>query len=64
MVVQAIGISVKGVQLHGSLVKMGLEEAVFIGNFLIHFYAECGHLDYAQKVFDEMLGRNTCRGLV
>ncbi|PRQ49693.1 putative tetratricopeptide-like helical domain, DYW domain-containing protein [Rosa chinensis] len=48
----------EGVQLHGSLVKTGLEEDVFIGNSLIHFYAECGHLDYAQKVFDEMLERN------
>ncbi|PRQ36020.1 putative pentatricopeptide [Rosa chinensis] len=38
---------------------MGLEEDVFIGNSLIHFYAECGDLDYARKVFDEMLERNT-----
>ncbi|PRQ36066.1 putative pentatricopeptide [Rosa chinensis] len=38
---------------------MGLEEDVFIGNSLIHFYAECGDSDYAQNVFDEMLERNT-----
>ncbi|KAM5552741.1 pentatricopeptide repeat-containing protein [Rosa sericea] len=38
---------------------MGLEEDVFIGNSLIQFYAECGDLDYAQKVFDEMLEINT-----
>ncbi|PRQ44732.1 putative pentatricopeptide [Rosa chinensis] len=39
----------EGVQLHGSLVKMGFEQDVFIGNPLIHFYAECGDLDYAHK---------------
>ncbi|PRQ55845.1 putative pentatricopeptide [Rosa chinensis] len=38
---------------------MGLEEDVFIGDSLIHFYAECGDLDYAQKVFDEMLEKYT-----
>ncbi|XP_061992763.1 pentatricopeptide repeat-containing protein At3g22690-like [Rosa rugosa] len=38
---------------------MGLEEDVFIGHSLIHFYAECGDLDYAQKVFDEVLEINT-----
>lgn len=48
----------EGVQLHGAVVKMGLEEDVFIGNSLIHFYAECGELDDGQKVFDEMAERN------
>ncbi|PRQ36002.1 putative pentatricopeptide [Rosa chinensis] len=38
---------------------MGLEEDVFIGNSLIRIYAECGDLDYAWKVFDEILERNT-----
>ncbi|XP_024195518.1 pentatricopeptide repeat-containing protein At3g22690 [Rosa chinensis] len=40
----------------------GLEEDVFNGNSLIQFYAECGDLDYAWKVFDEMLERNTVLG--
>lgn len=53
-----IGAFCEGVQLHGWLVKMGLEEDAFIGNSLIHFYAECGDLDYGRKVFDGMLERN------
>ncbi|PRQ36049.1 hypothetical protein RchiOBHm_Chr4g0387171 [Rosa chinensis] len=36
-----------------------LERDVFIGNSLICFDAECGHLDCARKVFDGMLDRNT-----
>lgn len=53
-----IGAFCEGVQLHGWLVKMGLEEDAFIGNSLIHFYAECGELDHGRKVFDGMLERN------
>lgn len=48
----------EGIQLHGAVVKMGLEEDVFIGNSLIHFYAESGAIDKGRKVFDEMLDRN------
>jgi pentatricopeptide repeat protein len=48
----------EGIQAHGAVVKMGLEEDVFIGNSLVHFYAECGKIDYARKVFDGMLERN------
>ncbi|KAL6185615.1 hypothetical protein ACLB2K_041745 [Fragaria x ananassa] len=49
----------EGVQLHGSIVKLGLEGDVFVGNSLIHFYAECGEMGYARKMFDEMRERNT-----
>ncbi|KAA8548666.1 hypothetical protein F0562_000350 [Nyssa sinensis] len=48
----------EGVQVHGSVVKMGLEEDVFIQNSLIHFYSECGEVDIGRKVFDEMFDRN------
>lgn len=48
----------EGIQLHGAVVRMGLERDLFIGNSLIHFYAECGELDSARKVFDEMPERN------
>lgn len=48
----------EGVQLHGAVVKMGLEGDVFIGNSLIHYYAESGDLDKGRKVFDGMLERN------
>ncbi|XP_028070187.1 LOW QUALITY PROTEIN: pentatricopeptide repeat-containing protein At3g22690-like [Camellia sinensis] len=48
----------EGIQLHGSVVKMGLGEDVFIQNSLIHFYFECGEVDFGKKVFDEMSERN------
>ncbi|KAK7819798.1 pentatricopeptide repeat-containing protein [Quercus suber] len=48
----------EGIQVHGVVVKMGLEEDVFIGNSLIHLYAECGKMEYTRKVFDGMLERN------
>ncbi|KAF3455648.1 hypothetical protein FNV43_RR00287 [Rhamnella rubrinervis] len=48
----------EGIQLHGAVVKMGLEEDVFIGNSLIHLYGESGAIDKGRKVFDEMLDRN------
>lgn len=48
----------EGVQVHGVVVKMGLVEDVFIENSLIHFYAECGEMKFARKMFDGMLERN------
>ncbi|KAL2317228.1 hypothetical protein Fmac_031104 [Flemingia macrophylla] len=48
----------EGVQVHGTVVKMGLEGDIFINNSLIHFYAECGKVDLGRKVFDRMLERN------
>ncbi|KAM7259892.1 hypothetical protein ACFE04_015633 [Oxalis oulophora] len=47
-----------GIQLHGGVVKMGLANDVFVENSLIHFYSECGKLEYGRKVFDEMRDRN------
>ncbi|KAK3190109.1 hypothetical protein Dsin_029670 [Dipteronia sinensis] len=48
----------EGAQVHGAIVKMGFEGDVFIANSLIHFYSECGEIDYGRKVFDEMSERN------
>ncbi|KAF8388092.1 hypothetical protein HHK36_026758 [Tetracentron sinense] len=48
----------EGFQVHGSLIKKGLMEDIFIQNSLIHFYAECGEIDSARRVFDEMSERN------
>ncbi|KAL5849832.1 hypothetical protein ACOSQ4_007845 [Xanthoceras sorbifolium] len=48
----------EGVQVHGAIIKMGFEGDVFIANSLIHFYGECGKIDYGRKVFDEMSERN------
>ncbi|KAL1803961.1 hypothetical protein ACET3Z_032608 [Daucus carota] len=48
----------EGVQVHGSVVKMGFEEDVYIQNSLVHFYCECGEVEEGRKVFDEMCERN------
>ncbi|GAV80613.1 PPR domain-containing protein/PPR_2 domain-containing protein/DYW_deaminase domain-containing protein, partial [Cephalotus follicularis] len=53
-----VGAYSEGIQFHGFLVKMGLEEDVFVENSLIHFYAECEEIEYGRKVFDKMLERN------
>ncbi|XP_038877935.1 pentatricopeptide repeat-containing protein At3g22690 [Benincasa hispida] len=52
------GAFVEGVQLHGALMKIGLERDMFVANSLIHLYAEGGDFLFARKVFDEMLERN------
>lgn len=49
---------VEGVQLHGALMKIGLEGDMFVANSLIHLYAEAGEFSFARKVFDGMLERN------
>ncbi|KAI9111364.1 hypothetical protein K1719_017054 [Acacia pycnantha] len=48
----------EGKQMHGHILKLGLESDVHICNSLIHFYATCGNLDLAQKVFDKMSERS------
>ncbi|KAL2229935.1 pentatricopeptide repeat-containing protein At3g22690 [Sesamum indicum] len=48
----------EGVQLHGSLVKMGFHSDIFVLNSLIYCYGEYGEIDRARKVFDEMCERN------
>ncbi|OVA15528.1 Pentatricopeptide repeat [Macleaya cordata] len=48
----------EGIQVHGSLIKMGLESDIYIENSLIHFYAENCEMDSAREVFDKMTERN------
>ncbi|KAG5090071.1 hypothetical protein JHK86_002683 [Glycine max] len=48
----------EGVQVHGAVVKMGLEGEIFVSNSLIHFYEECGRVDLGRKMFEGMLERN------
>ncbi|KAL0348881.1 UNVERIFIED_CONTAM: Pentatricopeptide repeat-containing protein [Sesamum angustifolium] len=48
----------EGVQLHGSVVKMGFHSDIFVLNSLIYCYGECEEIDRARKVFDEMCDRN------
>ncbi|RVW27177.1 Pentatricopeptide repeat-containing protein [Vitis vinifera] len=43
-----------GREVHGSVVKLGFESDVFVGNTLLSFYGNCGGLRDAGRVFDEM----------
>ncbi|XP_047336533.1 pentatricopeptide repeat-containing protein At1g59720, chloroplastic/mitochondrial isoform X2 [Impatiens glandulifera] len=48
----------EGQQVHGQLLKHGFDSDVYINNSLIHFYASCGNLEHAEKVFDKMPERS------
>lgn len=48
-----------GKQSHAHVVKLGFGSDVYVNNSLIHFYASCGVLECAQKVFDEMPERSS-----
>ncbi|XP_060209468.1 pentatricopeptide repeat-containing protein At2g42920, chloroplastic [Lycium barbarum] len=47
------GLAKDGAQLHGRIIKLGLEFDTFIRNTLLHMYANCGFLVEARKLFDE-----------
>ncbi|KAJ7960669.1 Pentatricopeptide repeat [Quillaja saponaria] len=48
-----LGIGHDGAQLHGRIVKLGLEYDQFIRNTIIYMYANSGLLSEAQRMFDE-----------
>ena len=47
----------EGEQAHAHVLKSGLGSDVYISNSLIHFYASCGRLELALKVFEKMSER-------
>ncbi|XP_021909376.1 putative pentatricopeptide repeat-containing protein At3g49142 [Carica papaya] len=47
-----------GLQIHGSVVKVGLNGNLFIGNGLVAMYGKCGCLVEARRVLDEMPRRD------
>ncbi|KAK1411845.1 hypothetical protein QVD17_32640 [Tagetes erecta] len=47
-----------GVELHTIMLKVGYDLDVFVKTGLVCFYAKCGRLDDACKVFDEMPEKN------
>ncbi|XP_045802075.1 LOW QUALITY PROTEIN: pentatricopeptide repeat-containing protein At1g59720, chloroplastic/mitochondrial-like [Trifolium pratense] len=47
----------EGKQVHAHVLKLGFELDTYICNSLIHFYASCGCLEIAQKVFEKMRER-------
>ncbi|KAL6987122.1 hypothetical protein U1Q18_012878 [Sarracenia purpurea var. burkii] len=48
-----------GQAIHGFLMKSGYHKDAFRGNNLVSLYVKFNRLDDAQRVFDEMLERNT-----
>jgi pentatricopeptide repeat protein len=47
-----------GLQIHGAVVKLGLDMNLYIGNGLVSMYGKCKWLDAARRVLDEMPGRD------
>ncbi|GMH01676.1 hypothetical protein Nepgr_003515 [Nepenthes gracilis] len=43
-----------GKQAHAHALKLGFASDVYVNNSLIHFYATCGLLDSAKRMFDKM----------
>uniref|UniRef100_I1M6X6 Pentatricopeptide repeat-containing protein n=1 Tax=Glycine max TaxID=3847 RepID=I1M6X6_SOYBN len=50
-----LGAGYDGAQLHGRVVKLGLEKDQFIQNTIIYMYANSGLLSEARRVFDELV---------
>lgn len=48
----------EGEQVHAHAVKLGLASDVYVANSLVHFYASCGRLELACRVFDAMCQRS------
>lgn len=48
----------QGKEIHGDIVRRGLESDVFIRNALIDMYAKCGSLETARALFDKMPQRD------
>ncbi|KAG5027065.1 hypothetical protein JHK82_022936 [Glycine max] len=48
----------EGKQVHAHVLKHGFESDTYICNSLVHFYATCGCLDLAEKMFYKMSERN------
>ncbi|KAL9234797.1 hypothetical protein vseg_009623 [Gypsophila vaccaria] len=47
-----------GIQLHCKALIFGFDTHVFVGTTLVSMYGECGRIEYARKLFDEMPERN------
>ncbi|GAA0139430.1 hypothetical protein LIER_35091 [Lithospermum erythrorhizon] len=50
--------NISGELIHSHVVKFGLCRDVYVQNGLIRFYAECGGIFYALKLFDDMPNRD------
>ncbi|CAN4126415.1 unnamed protein product [Withania somnifera] len=48
----------EGQMIHGLIVRYGTDNDVFVGSSLIDFYGKCKQIEYARRIFDEMLVKN------
>ncbi|KAF5441973.1 hypothetical protein F2P56_037067 [Juglans regia] len=48
-----LGLAHEGAQLHGRIIKLGLENDPFIRNSILHMYSNGGCLSEARRLFDE-----------
>ncbi|WOL05000.1 pentatricopeptide repeat-containing protein [Canna indica] len=48
----------EGSQIHAQLLKHGFSDNLYVLNSLIHFYASCGRMPLARKLFDGMRTRS------
>ena len=48
----------EGESVHCWVWKMGFDSDLVVRNGLVHFYAECGCLNFARKVFDQSFVRD------
>eukprot|EP01018_Ginkgo_biloba_P028506 Gb_30190 [translate_table: standard] len=48
----------QGKEVHGYIIKSGIESDVFVGTALIDMYAKCGSIENARLLFDQMYQRN------
>ncbi|XP_038719511.1 pentatricopeptide repeat-containing protein At4g21065 [Tripterygium wilfordii] len=47
-----------GENVHGITIRNGFDSLLFVQNSLVHFYAACGDVESAYKVFDLMIERD------
>ena len=52
------GVVRKGAEVHGRVVKLGFDRDVYIQNSLVFMYSQCGFVNLARCVFDEMTERS------
>lgn len=48
-----LGLAHGGAQLHGRIIKLGLQFDPFIRNTILYMYANCGFLNEARRIFNE-----------
>eukprot|EP00268_Persea_americana_P010583 TRINITY_DN14316_c2_g1_i2.p1 TRINITY_DN14316_c2_g1~~TRINITY_DN14316_c2_g1_i2.p1 ORF type:complete len:1223 (+),score=228.06 TRINITY_DN14316_c2_g1_i2:66-3734(+) len=48
----------QGKQIHAHIIRTIARQNIILETELVHMYAKCGNLDYAQQIFDRMRERN------